>query len=354
MSKKIAIDIGHGTNTSGKGVTVGGTFYREHTFNSAVGVELERLLKLNGFSTMLHQKPNSGEVYLNNRIKYYNQQNVDLVWSIHADANRDKRSKGRYGFYWHTSKESKRLAELYAKEVKEAGYSTRGNGTQASSLGNWTNLAICRDSKAVAVLTENGFMTNDEDFKLIFKSEKYIKDIAKIHAKAICKFYGVSFKGEGESKKVVEKPIEAVSGTSVEYHVVKAGDTLWGISQENKTTVEQLERLNPGIEASALEIGTKILVKKVKEETKAKEVKPVSQPKTVTAANPVRPYPKKALKRGDRGRDVEAVQRALGFKNGAIDGIFGQNTERSVRNYQSRHKLSVDGIVGRNTWNTLF
>lgn len=354
MSKRIAIDIGHGTNTSGKGVSVGGTFHREHTFNSLVGAELDRLLKNNGFTTIVHQKPNSPEVSLNNRIKYYNAQNVDLVWSIHADANGDKRSKGRYGFYWHTSKESKRLAELYAEEVKNAGYSTRGNGTQSSSLGNWTNLAICRDSKAVAVLTENGFMTNDEDFKLIFKSEKYIKDIAKIHAKAICKFYGVSFKEEGETAQPVVKPKPAVLGSSIEGHLVKAGDTLWGIAQENNTTVSALEKLNPGIDASALEIGSNIIVKKT-EGSVVTEVKPTPQVKPVAATpKPVRPYPKKALKHGSRGRDVEAVQRALGFKGGAIDGIFGQNTERAVRNYQSRHKLSVDGIVGLNTWNTLF
>ena len=43
MTKTIAVDIGHGTTTSGKGVTVGGKLYKEHTFNSAVGVELDKL-----------------------------------------------------------------------------------------------------------------------------------------------------------------------------------------------------------------------------------------------------------------------------------------------------------------------
>ena len=35
------------------------------------------------------------------------------------------------------------------------------------------------------------------------------------------------------------------------------------------------------------------------------------------------------------------------------DGIFGYNTERAVKNYQSARGLSADGIVGKNTWTRL-
>ena len=36
-----------------------------------------------------------------------------------------------------------------------------------------------------------------------------------------------------------------------------------------------------------------------------------------------------------------------------LDGIFGPETERAVRAFQSENALSVDGIVGPNTWNSL-
>ena len=44
---------------------------------------------------------------------------------------------------------------------------------------------------------------------------------------------------------------------------------------------------------------------------------------------------------------------SLNYLTGGLDGIFGTITERSTREYQSKKGLVVDGIIGRNTWNTL-
>jgi len=52
--------------------------------------------------------------------------------------------------------------------------------------------------------------------------------------------------------------------------------------------------------------------------------------------------------------DIAAIQRAIGFEGSQVDGAFGFNTEKAVMRYQSRHGLTADGIVGPNTWNTLF
>ena len=43
----------------------------------------------------------------------------------------------------------------------------------------------------------------------------------------------------------------------------------------------------------------------------------------------------------------------LGFKTGGLDGIFGIQTDTAVRNYQRQAGLTVDGIVGCNTWRAL-
>ena len=60
---------------------------------------------------------------------------------------------------------------------------------------------------------------------------------------------------------------------------------------------------------------------------------------------------KRNLKRGSRGADVREVQRAL---HCIADGIFGNITDEAVRDWQAAHGLAVDGIVGRNTWDSLF
>ena len=64
------------------------------------------------------------------------------------------------------------------------------------------------------------------------------------------------------------------------------------------------------------------------------------------------------LKKGSKGDQVKAVQRmlyALGYNLGKkpVDGDFGEKTDSAVRAYQKLHDLTVDGIVGEKTWNTL-
>ncbi|MBQ2720790.1 MAG: peptidoglycan-binding protein, partial [Clostridia bacterium] len=62
------------------------------------------------------------------------------------------------------------------------------------------------------------------------------------------------------------------------------------------------------------------------------------------------------LKIGSRGPQVELLQsilNRLGYNSGAVDGIFGIRTQNAVRRFQNAVGLSVDGIVGDDTWAAL-
>lgn len=55
------------------------------------------------------------------------------------------------------------------------------------------------------------------------------------------------------------------------------------------------------------------------------------------------------LKKGSSGSAVKELQRQLtdlGYNTKGIDGIFGFNTEKAVRQFQKDHHLAADGVVG--------
>lgn len=70
----------------------------------------------------------------------------------------------------------------------------------------------------------------------------------------------------------------------------------------------------------------------------------------------------RTLRRGSRDTDVRILQNRLAAKarryahalGGPADGIFGPNTEATVRLFQADTGITVDGIVGPITFNQLF
>lgn len=65
---------------------------------------------------------------------------------------------------------------------------------------------------------------------------------------------------------------------------------------------------------------------------------------------------RRTLRKGDSGADVIYLQQRLtakGYGVGAIDGKFGNKTLEAVKAFQAENNLTVDGVVGINTWNAL-
>ncbi len=63
-----------------------------------------------------------------------------------------------------------------------------------------------------------------------------------------------------------------------------------------------------------------------------------------------------ALYPGDRGPEVLTLQSSLqqaGYDPGPIDGVYGDQTENAVRQFQRDRNLVVDGVVGEQTLNVL-
>lgn len=62
------------------------------------------------------------------------------------------------------------------------------------------------------------------------------------------------------------------------------------------------------------------------------------------------------LRKGSERIEVELLQWTLDHSGleTAVDGIFGAQTDRNVRQYQKDKGLKVDGIVGTNTWTAIY
>ena len=64
------------------------------------------------------------------------------------------------------------------------------------------------------------------------------------------------------------------------------------------------------------------------------------------------PLAKAAVYWGSRGEQVKRVQRKLlqwGYYDGAVDGVFGQDTYDAVVRFQKKNGLTEDGVVGSST-----
>ena len=63
------------------------------------------------------------------------------------------------------------------------------------------------------------------------------------------------------------------------------------------------------------------------------------------------------LAKGSKGELVKQVQQRLtdlGYYTGPISGNFLGKTQSAVKTFQEQNALDVNGVVGENTWNTLF
>lgn len=78
---------------------------------------------------------------------------------------------------------------------------------------------------------------------------------------------------------------------------------------------------------------------------------------TPVATAPVIPSGLPVLQKGSQGDAVKDLQTRLnkvGKCGLVVDGSFGSGTDGAVRDFQSKNGLSVDGVVGNQTWTKLY
>lgn len=222
MKKLIALDDGHGIDTSGKRTPdftdgtkceTGSPHMRENEFNRRVVAILNTLLKRCNFDTLL-VAPTDEDTPLETRVKRANDAKADFYVSVHANAfgtSGFNSSRGIETFYNTGSIKGKRAAELiHAQLIKNTSQVNRGVKS--------ADFYVIKYTKMPAVLIEAAFMTNLEEAKLLL-TESYRQECALEIAKGICEYFNVPFveesedhKGKMEYNQVVKERIYASGG----------------------------------------------------------------------------------------------------------------------------------------------
>lgn len=189
----ILLDAGHGESTPGKRSPDGRL--REYKYCREIANEVKKQLIDKGFEVELVVADDT-DVPLMQRCREVNQYcdkyekaNTVLV-SIHCNAagsGSDWMSARGWSVFIsnNSSSKSKKLAECLFKAAQDEGLTLR---KYSQTQVYWKqNLAICRETKCPAVLTENLFQDNKEDVDYLL-SEEGKKAIVRLHVNGILSY----------------------------------------------------------------------------------------------------------------------------------------------------------------------
>lgn len=183
---KVLIDNGHGSDTPGKRSPDGRlkeyAYAREIASRVVIG-----LVKKGVDASLLVEEEN--DIPLAERVRRANAYNAKgtVLVSIHVNAagsgSQWMAAKGWSVFIsQNAGKESKRLAGCLCGEAEKEGLYIR---RQYPDVPYWVqSLAICRDTKCPAVLTENLFQDNREEVEFLL-SEAGKEAITRVHMNGI-------------------------------------------------------------------------------------------------------------------------------------------------------------------------
>jgi len=181
---KIYIDPGHGGEDPGA-VGVGGI--KEKDINLAVAKYLQTELKRQDFDVMMSRTSDVTKS-LKERTSEANKWGADIVVSNHSNSHPRNTAHGTETYVYKYGFKSEMLANNVQINLVSA-LDTKNRGVKEG------NLAMVRDTVAPAILVELGFISNEDDCaKLV--TAKYQKKCAVAICKGICKYYGVTYKGE--------------------------------------------------------------------------------------------------------------------------------------------------------------
>lgn len=342
MKYKVAIDAGHGSNTSGKRHPDG---YREHYSNAHIAFYLEQILSANGIETLKvawndNIVTDDADVPLKTRQAQIKKFGADISVSIHANAfggSSYNDASGVETLYHSISScagDSKALAQKIQNQLIK--------GTKQTNRGiKPANLAMC-NCKAMgtkaSVLVEAAFMTNKRESDLL-KSDQFCRECAREIAQGIFDYLKVS------------------GNVNVSLTTTNSKDTKTAVPSApapapKPFTPRPAPKPSTPASQTAASAYTKTQFVKDIQSAIGVTVDGIAGPKTLAKTPTVSKTknPKHAVV-----KPLQKYLNELGFNCGTADGVAGAKFDAAVKAYQKANGLVSDGEITAKagTWKSL-
>ncbi len=303
----------------------------ENEFNRAAKNKFIEACLRQGFS-VYDVKPELYDISITERVRRINRQNLTalVTFAYNAYGTDFNSTSGLEVFYSPSNPkatQSRQLAtDMYERLIE--GTSQNGRGVKTLDVGVLSNV------NCVSSLIEAGFMTNLREAQLMI-NPLFQTEVGEQACHGVCDFLGVSY-----------LPRDNLAN----YPLLRNG------SRNNFVFLLQflLNQLGNNLSIDGIFGSSTERAVRAFQSANNLSVDGLVGQNTWRTLLTLSPYP--TLRRGNSGQYVTFLQQLLEsnlIPVGTIDGVFGTRTENAVRQYQQDRSLSVDGIVGANTWNSL-
>lgn len=178
MAKKVFLSAGHGGSDSG----AVGYGLKEKTINLNILLACKDELERHGVKVICSRTKDENDPVAD-EVKEANNSKANIAVSFHTNAGK---GDGSETYYYTTSKDGKKLAELCEKHTKAIGQNSRG-------IKSGNQLYFVNSTSMVAVLCECAFVDNDKDNDIVDTVAEQ-KKFGVAYAKAILEYFGIKYK----------------------------------------------------------------------------------------------------------------------------------------------------------------
>ena len=212
---KLYLDIGHGGSDPG----AVGNGLKEKDLNLKIGKKINDLLQSYDGITVKMSRSTDKTLSLKQRTDEANKWGADLLVSIHINAGGGTGFES-FIFNGNVSASTNKLQNCIHDEIMKKIKGVKDRGKKKA------NFHMLRESRMIAVLTENMFIDSTIDSDLL-KNETFINQVSEGHVNGIVKMYGLK-----------KKKVSNVSNKSDVFYRVVAGSF-----KDRKKADEQVKKL---------------------------------------------------------------------------------------------------------------